>query len=170
MSLNCGKFNVPPFWLMESLSAPQTTAARCVSAASSQRPPVALPSVLRPVRLPLSTSASSSCDFSVAVVVVVVVIIIKYRSMCVWFGFGFWVLCTKIFDGRRPAIFLFFVFFGNFSSCCFSCLVSPSLRCAALHLKRPRSAQRAVCRVAPVPYSIPFRQLPPLIFNIKSYF
>lgn len=48
MSLNCGKFNVPPFWLMESLSAPQTTAACCVSAASSQRPPVALPSVPLP--------------------------------------------------------------------------------------------------------------------------
>lgn len=50
MSLNCGRFNVPPFWLMESLSAPQTTAARCVyasvavaAAASSQRPPLALP-------------------------------------------------------------------------------------------------------------------------------
>lgn len=80
----------------------------CLQPASTSRTAVRPPAI----RLPLSTSASSSCDFSVAVVVVVVVvIIIKYRSMCVWFGFGFWLLCTKIFDGRRPANFLFFVFY-----------------------------------------------------------
>lgn len=172
MSLNCGKFNVPPFWLMESLSAPQTTAARCVSAASSQRPPVALPSVLRP-----PSRAAATVD----VCVIVLRLFCRRRRRrrnnnqisipvrLVWF----WFLGSLHENFRRSSacnFFLFFVFFGNFSSCCFSCLVSPSLRCAALHLKRPRSAQRAVCRVAPVPYSIPFRQLPPLIFNIKSYF
>lgn len=173
MSLNCGKFNVPPFWLMESLSAPQTTVARCVSAASSQRPPVALPSVLR-----FLSRAAATVD----VCVIVLRLFCRRRRRrrrnnnqisihvrLVWF----WFLGSLHENFRRSSACNFFVFcffFGNFSSCCFSCLVSPSLRCAALHLKRPRSAQRAVCRVAPVPYSIPFRQLPPLIFNIKSYF
>lgn len=155
MSLNCGRFNVPPFWLMESLSAPQTTAARCVyasaavaAAASSQRPPLALPpdrpSPSRPAR-------------TVDVCIIVLRLFCRRRRRrrnnnqisihvrLVWF----WFLGSLHENFRRSSsCFLFFIFyFGNFSSCCFSCLVSPSLR-AALHLKRSHNAQRAVCRVS----------------------
>lgn len=152
MSLNCGKFNVPPFWLMESLSAPQTTAARCVSAASSQRPPVALPSVLRP-----PSRAAATVD----VCVIVLRLFCRRRRRnnnqisihvrLVWF----WFLGSLHENFRRSSacnFFLFFVFFGNFSSCCFSCLVSPSaLRCAALEAP----SQRATC-------SLPCRSRTPL--------